>query len=185
MKVLVGYATRHGATAGIGQRVAAVLTDAGLEVDLARIDTVGDISKYDAFVIGSAAYYFHWLKEASSFVRRHVDVLRDRPVWLFSSGPVGPDKVDAEGHDILKGAEPKEFVDFLVAINPRDEHVFFGAFDPDAEPVGLMERVTRMLPAVREALPTGDFRDWAEIDRWAEGIASELKAVAQPVPVPA
>ena len=32
-----------------------------------------------------------------------------------------------------------------------------------------MERVTRLMPAARDALPTGDFRDWAEIDAWSGG----------------
>jgi hypothetical protein len=44
-----------------------------------------------------------------------------------------------------------------------------------------MERIgtwfTRM-PMVRDALPAGDFRDWLQIESWAEGIARELKQVA-------
>jgi hypothetical protein len=30
------------------------------------------------------------------------------------------------------------------------------------------------MPAARAAFPVGDFRDWQEIDVWAEGIAKEL-----------
>jgi menaquinone-dependent protoporphyrinogen oxidase len=182
MKVLVAYATRHGATAGIAERIARVLEGAGLTVDLTKIDDVRVTDDYDAFVIGSAAYYFHWLKEATRFVREHQRDFGKRPVWLFSSGPVGSDKVDAEGHDVVKGAAPREFTEFAQTLDARDQHVFFGAFDPDAEPVGLMERFTRLLPAVREALPTGDFRNWTEIESWARQIADELKLTGQRVP---
>jgi menaquinone-dependent protoporphyrinogen oxidase len=79
---------------------------------------------------------------------------------------------------VLEASEPTEFAEFAAAIHPRGERVFFGAYDPDAEPIGLMERLgarfTRM-PAVREALPAGDFRDWPEIEAWADGIARELQ----------
>lgn len=182
MRVLVAYATRHGATAGIAERVASVLEESGLSVDVKKIDDVSSTDEYDAFVIGSAAYYFHWLKEATRFVREHKSDFRQRPVWLFSSGPVGDDKVDAEGHDVLKAAAPREFMEFAQTLDARDQHVFFGAFDPDAEPVGLMERFTRLLPAVREALPSGDFRNWADIESWAGQIADEVKSSTRRAP---
>ena len=60
-------------------------------------------------------------------------------------------------------------------IHPRDQRVFFGALDPDAPPIGLAERLARHLPAVaRDAIPSGDFRDWEAIDAWADQIALEL-----------
>ena len=30
------------------------------------------------------------------------------------------------------------------------------------------------MPAARDAMPEGDFRDWDAIDAWAAGIAAEL-----------
>jgi menaquinone-dependent protoporphyrinogen oxidase len=95
-------------------------------------------------------------------------------VWLFSSGPLGSETVDAEGNDVRETAEPKEFAEFRDALNPRDMRIFFGAYDPDSRPVGLMERLTRMMPAARDALPAGDFRDWPEIEAWAGSIARDL-----------
>jgi menaquinone-dependent protoporphyrinogen oxidase len=117
---------------------------------------------------------FHWLKEATAFVRRHRSILAERPVWLFSSGPLGTETVDAEGNDVRAAAEPKEFAELRELIGPREERIFFGAYDSDAKPIELMERLTRMMPAAREATPAGDFRDWAEIEAWADWIASQL-----------
>jgi menaquinone-dependent protoporphyrinogen oxidase len=178
MKVLVAYASRHGATSGIAERIAAVLQGRDIEASAEDVEQVGDIAAYDAFVVGSAAYMGRWLKEASAFARRHRSVLATKPTWLFSSGPVGTDTVDAKGNDVRAAAEPKEFAELRETLHPRDEHVFWGAYDPDARPVGFAEavgqRILSMMPAARDALPAGDFRDWPEIDAWAETIAAQL-----------
>jgi menaquinone-dependent protoporphyrinogen oxidase len=185
MKVLIAYASRHGATRGIAEKIADTLRRHELDVSLQPVDAAADVATYDAFVIGAAAYYNRWMKEAARFVRDHRDLLADRPVWLFSSGPVGTDLVDDKGRNVLEAAEPKEFEEFVALIGPRADRVFFGAYDPDNPPTDLAERVVRMLPAIKKLLPTGDFRDWAEIEAWAEGIAAELApatAAAEAVP---
>jgi len=69
MTVLVAYASRHGATVGIAERIAVDLREAGLAAEARSMNDVADIDGYDAFVIGSAAYMFHWLKEATAFVK--------------------------------------------------------------------------------------------------------------------
>ena len=183
MRVLVAYATKHGATRGIAEKIASTLRRRDQDVDLRQIDDTIEAADYDAFVIGSAAYMGGWLKEATNFVRRNESLLAKRPVWLFSSGPIGTDTVDAKGRDVRVASEPSEFAEFRESLRPRDAHVFFGAYDPDAPPVGLAERLgsvfTRM-PAIREAMPAGDFRDWAEIEAWAERISVDLVPLAVP-----
>ena len=188
MTTLVAYASRHGATRGIAERIGDVLAREGIEVRVEPVEAVGAVDGYDAFVIGSAAYLGEWLGDATTFVRLHEDTLATRPVWLFSSGPVGPDKADAEGRDLRERSRPREFDEFAGSIHPRDERVFFGAYDPDAEAVGLVERVgswfARWIPEIRESLPAGDFRDWPEIDAWAQGIARDLAVLpAEPAGV--
>ncbi len=173
MTVLVAYASRHGSTMGIAERIAVVLRAAGLRTEVRSVDAIGDITPYDAFVIGGAAYLFHWLKEATTFVRRHRDTLARRPTWLFSSGPLGPDLVDKAGRDILEVTRPREFDELEGLIHPRDERVFFGAWDPDDPSAGIGEWVLRHLPASPE-IPSGDFRDWPAIDAWAASIADDL-----------
>jgi menaquinone-dependent protoporphyrinogen oxidase len=180
MNVLVAYSSRHGATAGIAERVAAALRDAGLAAEALPVAQVHDVERYDAVVVGSAAYMYHWLKEAARFVRRHRDVLAQRPVWLFSSGPLGTERVDADGVDVLEASRPKEFDDLVPLVGARGTQVFFGAWDPEAPPVGLAERMVRHMPAATDATPAGDFRDWAAIDAWAGEIARELGAAADP-----
>jgi menaquinone-dependent protoporphyrinogen oxidase len=174
MKVLVAYASRHGSTQGIAERIAGVLERRGFEVSLQPASSAESVEGYDAFVIGGAAYMGGWLKEAGQFVRIHRELLATRPVWLFSSGPIGPDRVDKSGRDVLESTRPREFAEFDELIYPRDMRVFFGAFDPAAPPVGFAEKVMSLTPA-RSAMPSGDFREWPAIEAWAEEIALALE----------
>src|SRR5688572_27488118 len=116
MNVLVAYATKHGATRGIAERIAQTLNDEGLDAELVDLERPPSVGKYDAFVVGSAAYMYHWLKEATEFVRDNEATLTSRPTWLFTSGPVGTDTVDKQGRDVLETAKPKEFQEFADTI---------------------------------------------------------------------
>jgi len=180
MSILVAYASRHGSTRGIAERIAERLRADGLAADALPASEVRDATPYDAFVVGGAAYMFHWLKDATAFVERNRALLATRPTWLFSSGPIGTDIVDKKGRDVLETTVPKEFPGLREAVHPRDAKVFFGAIDPGAKPVGLAERFMALVPAARDALPKGDFRDWPAIDAWADRIASELGATGRP-----
>lgn len=175
MKVLVAFASRHGSTQGIAEHIARTLTGRGITTVTAAVEDVERLDDVDAIVLGGAAYLAHWLKPAVRFATEHEAELSSKPVWLFSSGPLGTNPVDAEGQDVLESARPKEFDELSSLLRPRGEHVFFGAYDPAAPPVGLGERVVRHLPAARGSLPGGDFRDWEAISAWAEEIAADLQ----------
>lgn len=176
MRVLVAYATRHGATAGIAERIATRLSAAGLAAEAVSVENVHSLEGFQAVVLGAATYLGRWLKPAVSFARTHRDDLSARPLWLFASGPLGTDLVDDSGRDVLESTRPREFEGLTASLHPRGERVFFGAFDPAEKPVGLGERVVRAMPAMKGALPTGDFRDWDAIDAWAAQIAEKLQA---------
>lgn len=175
MSTLVVYASKHGATRGIAERIAVSLNAAGERAETreagqaARAD---DLTRWDAFVVGSAVYLGHWQPAAVEFVRANRGILAERPVWLFSSGPLGTELTDAKGRDLTVTSVPAEIADFTRAIEPREHCVFFGALT--AEGLGFAGRALRALPAGRKILPLGDYRDWDEIDAWATGIAAEL-----------
>jgi menaquinone-dependent protoporphyrinogen oxidase len=171
MTILVTYASKHGATQGIAERIGSKLCQLGQDAVVRPIAAVEDValSTYDAFVIGSAAYYFHWTKEATEFVRHNREVLAQRPVWLFSSGPLGTETTDAKGRDPRETLVPKEFAELRQAMHPRDARIFFGALD--SSQFGFPERM------FAKRMPQGDFRDWDEIDAWAEEIARALASI--------
>lgn len=161
MSILVAYASKHGSTQGIAERIAEQLRQLGKQAEARPVEAVEDPGSYEALVIGSAVYYGSWLKEATEWVHRNRAVLAKLPVWLFSSGPLGTEVQDAE-------QQPKEMAEFRETIAPRDQRVFFGALDPSR--LSFAERM--MVKAVRA--PAGDFRDWEAVEAWAASIARDL-----------
>jgi menaquinone-dependent protoporphyrinogen oxidase len=158
---LVTAASKHEATWEIAERIGAVLVQAGIETTVLPVEVADEPDRYDAAVIGSAIYYGKWLEPARRYVERYAEMLRARPVWLFSSGPLGDPPHPAE-------AESAQ-VDALVAASGAREHrLFTGRLDRD-----LLGRRERILARAVKA-PEGDFRDWTAIDRWAREIARVL-----------
>ena len=162
MRILVSTASKHGSTAEIGAEIAGVLAEAGLDVAVVAPDGVKSLEGYDAVVLGSGIYVGQWLAPARDLVERLADELVQRPVWLFSSGPVG---------DPPKPEEDPEEIGELLEITHAREHVTF-AGKVDKSELGLGEKV--IVAAVR--VSEGDFRPWADVRAWATGIAEALRA---------
>lgn len=160
MRVLVTFASRHGATREIAATIAEVLEEAGHEAMLFPAEDVRVLDGYDAVVLGAAVYMGRWHPDARDLVKRLADDLSRVPVWLFSSGPVGP-KLDVP--DTSLDAERT-----MTRIGARDHRVFGGVIDP-----GELRRRERAVVRMVKA-PSGDYRDWAEIRAWAREIATSL-----------
>jgi menaquinone-dependent protoporphyrinogen oxidase len=185
-KVLVVYGSRHGGTRGIAERIGEVLRTEGLEADVAAADQVRDVRAADAFVVGSGVYMGSWLKEAVDFIAKNEATLASRPLWLFSSGPLPGSSASKSADDPLADAlgpeegpgsgGRKKIAELSAATHPRDHHVFLGAFDPKEAPRAMSERLVRMMPASKDLLPAGDFRDWEAIEAWSREIAATLRS---------
>jgi menaquinone-dependent protoporphyrinogen oxidase len=171
-RVLVAFASRHGATRELAATVARELDRAGamrgsrLTAVLAPVQRQPDAVHFDAVVLGSAVYGGRWLEPALSWVEDMSAELRERPVWLFSSGlPAAPaaGRLTGDGRWVAD------------AIGAR-EHRLLG---------GRVER--RLLStAERSAWPAspawaGDHRNWPAVREWCARIAHEV--AARPVPV--
>jgi menaquinone-dependent protoporphyrinogen oxidase len=163
MRVLVIVASRHGSTDEIGDVVAGVLRERGHEVERMPPGEVASLDDADAVVLGSAIYMSQWLEPARDFVARNADELRRLPVWMFSSGPVGPEARPAPATTRIHA--------LLDAVEPLDYQVFSGVVDQSV--LSLRERsIVRMVGAAE-----GDFRDWDAVKAWAAAIADTLAAV--------
>jgi menaquinone-dependent protoporphyrinogen oxidase len=166
IKVLVAYASKYGATAEIAEKVGQTLRQAGLQVDVMSVNLVSDLAQYKAVVLGSAIYMGQWRKEVGKFLQSNEKLLAERPVWLFSSGPMGK----GDPVQLVKGWRfPKKQRAIIERIKPRDTAIFHGMLD--MKKLNFFERwIIRNVKA-----PVGDFRDWDAIASWAAAIAGELQ----------
>ncbi|MEX1172818.1 MAG: flavodoxin domain-containing protein [Chloroflexota bacterium] len=173
VRVLVISASRLGSTRQIARRIADRLAAAGIDTTTMDAGTADDdvgLPAYDAYVIGSAVYGGHWVASAMDVVRHHRQQLVGRPIWLFSSGPVGETAVRHEA------VEPKDVAEIWTSLRPRDHRTFAGALDRSKVEASSLDRVERFV--ARRFVPEGDYREWEAIDRWADAIAHELATVA-------
>lgn len=162
--VLVTYASRHGSTAEIAEAIGAELRAHSLDVDVRAMHDVDTIYPYDAYVLGSAVYMGSWMREARRFVDEHYELLSTRPVWLFSSGPIGePASV---------GAETFDATDLARDLHAADHRLFDGKLDHHVLRLGdrALARALRV--------PDGDYRDWDAITQWAGDVARTLGLVS-------
>ena len=164
MKMLIAVSSKHGSTREIAGSIAGTLREAGIEVEVVDPQHVESVAPYDGAIVGSAVYMGRWMGPARDLVNRSADALRTRPVWLFSSGPMGRDIVDP--------ADAAEGLRLLQLVGAREHRVFPGK--ADKHELGFAERA--ILRMVKN--PYGDHRDWTAIREWATSIASELSTVA-------
>ena len=164
MKVLVTASSKHGATTEIAERIGETLAAAGLDADVRPPEAVPSVTGYDAVIVGSAVYAGRWLGPARNLVERESAALKTRPVWLFSSGPLGDPPKPEEA--------PEELGHLGEATHAIEHRVFAGKSDRKA--LGLAERA---IFAVVKA-PEGDFRPWADVTEWAMQIARTLNEPA-------
>jgi menaquinone-dependent protoporphyrinogen oxidase len=158
--VLVTYGTTNGSTAQIAETIADVLRKDGLTVEVLPAQSVTSVAAYDAVVAGGGLYAGRWHKHARRFLRRHRHDLAERPLWLFSSGPLD---ASASERDI----PPVPGVKKAMAELDAREHVTFGGCLEE----GAKGWVARMILRNGKG---GDFRDFTAIETWAAHVADEL-----------
>lgn len=165
MRILVIAASKYGSTLDIARAIGEELLADGLEAEVVEASAaaarVGNGRAFDAFVIGSGVYMGAWLKEAESFVTEHQAELRAKPVWLFSSGPLGHENPKPEG-------DPARVPELMEMTSAREHRVFVGRLDTGRLSLGD-KLIAKMVKA-----PAGDFRDWRAIRGWAQEIAVAL-----------
>jgi menaquinone-dependent protoporphyrinogen oxidase len=164
MRVLITAATRHSATREIAEAIGAGLAEHGFDAEARPIDEVEDLSGYDAVVLGSAVYMGRWLKPARKFAEHNATALTAIPVWLFSSGPLGP-----PAH-LVPGEEPTDITMLMKLTGARQHRMFAGRLEHQR--LGFAERAA--VKAVHA--PEGDCRDFSAISDFASEIAGQLAA---------
>ncbi|MGY1688275.1 flavodoxin domain-containing protein [Geodermatophilus sp. SYSU D00867] len=167
-RVLVAHASRHGSTREIAEALARDVggSPAGRSVGLSAAALPAgsrpDPAAWDAVVLGSAVHAGRWLPPAQDLAVRCAGVLRRRPVWLFSSGPIGDPPYPPE--------DPQDAAAPAALLAPRGHRVLPGRLDRALLGSGGRAVVTAM------RAPVGDFRDRDAVRSWAGEIAGAVAA---------
>ncbi|MCL2803507.1 MAG: flavodoxin domain-containing protein [Micrococcales bacterium] len=158
MRALVCVASKHGSTLQVGQAIERRLAAHGLEVDLMSPEAVTSLEGYDVVVLGSALYANRMMPAMAAFTHRWGEALARLPAYLFTSGPLDPGPVD--GIPL-----PRDARDLAAFIGAREAKLFAGSMAPAG--LKATERAVMRMIGARG----GDYRDFAQIEEWADAIA--------------
>ncbi len=170
VKILVAYASAHGTTGEVATFISKTLEVYGAEVTCAAVESVEDVSSYDAFVLGTAIHEGIWLRSMMLFIDKFEAELAQKPVYFFVTCLR---IVEADGYDHVM----KNYMHMptLEKLKVRKVNAFGGAIrlnEIDWEErwtLGLRYDGTNL-----QARLNADYRDWYSIGAWTNNIAKEL-----------
>lgn len=173
MRILVVYATTQGTTESIALRIRDRLLTHNLgEVELAAVtaEPAPVPQAFDAVVIGSCIHQQAWLKSGADYIKTLATDLsggkKPALVWAFSVG-LPPDV------QWMKDLEERKMEKWLRKYIPalKGHTLFKGQWKRE----GLPRYVRIVLTCLGTKFE--DKRDWESMDKWADGIAEELRKV--------
>jgi menaquinone-dependent protoporphyrinogen oxidase len=164
MKILVVYATKSGCTEDVARRIGAGLRKLGADVKVMPFSAKPDPAGWDAIIAGSGVRAGKWHHEAPAWIRKHADVLKRKPLALFTVC-MTMQRGQQKAPEVLAYTKP---LIQQTGITPVGIGLFAGWFLP--EKFGAFERfILKMTKA-----PQGDFRDLAAIDAWTLDTAPRI-----------
>jgi menaquinone-dependent protoporphyrinogen oxidase len=176
-RVLLVYASTHGHTARIADRIARSLEGEGVEVDVRAVGDAGDASPrdHDGAIVGASLHEGRHQREIVEWVRHHRLPLDDCPNAFFSVSLTAADDTDE-----ARAATQECIDDFLddTGWTPNRSVAVAGAlqyreYDP-------FSRLLMRLKMRQGGHPTDtshdvDYTDWDAVDDFAREFAARLK----------
>ncbi len=164
-KILVTYASRFGATAGVAEAIGKTLAESGAQVDVLPMREVKDLSQYRAVVAGSAINAAAWLPEAMQFVQTHRAELAQKPFAAFLvCMTLAMRNADQYRSHVATWLDPVRAL-----VKPVSEGLFTGVLQISKIP-SFSDRLKFRLSVLFGVWKEGDHRDWKAIRAWAESI---------------
>lgn len=170
MKVLIAYATAHGSTAEVAQRMGEILQENDLTVDVENVVNIKSVAGYDAYIIGTAIHSGNWLNEAHKFIIDFADELAEKPTYCWVTCIR---VLESHGYDwVLNNYMPPWL---LKTLNVQELTAFAGKLDLDEVSMDEEWALALKYDGQRSARDhDGDFRDWNLIRDWTENVAQKL-----------
>jgi len=165
MTVHVITASRHGSTADIGEAIARTLRDLGFDVVCEDANGATLPPPGEPVVLGSPIYMGRWMRPARHLLDQLAAEAPARTVFVFSAGPLGdPPQPDDGGDDA---------VERFAAERAPGARIFCGKLKRSS--LGRLERIA--MGAAKA--PEGDYRDWEQIEAWAQEVGRGLAAAGE------
>lgn len=169
-KILVTYASRTGATAGVAEAIGKTLAENGAEVEVRPMQDVTDLAPYWAVVAGSAIQGKAWLPEAMHFVQTHRAALNQKPFAAFLvCMTLAMKNADSYREFVKDWLEPVRAL-----VKPVSEGCFAGVLDINKVP-SFSDRLKFRVSVMTGVWSEGDHRDWDAIRAWASDLAPKLQ----------
>jgi menaquinone-dependent protoporphyrinogen oxidase len=161
--ILVTYASRFGATAGVAEAIGKTLAENGAQVDVLPMKDVKDLSSYRAVVAGSAINGGAWLPEAMQFVQSHQAELKQVPFAAFLvCMTLAMKNGEQYRSNVSTWLDPVRAL-----VRPVSEGLFAGMLEIDKIP-SFSDRMKFRLSVLFGVWKEGDHRDWNAIQSWAQ-----------------
>lgn len=171
---LVIYASTHGHTARIADRVAQAMRARGLAVDLRDVAHAIDVQPghYDLVVVGASLHKERHQKAMADWVRARREALEQRPSLFFSVSLAA-----AEDSDEARAATQRCIDEFCADTGwtPRRTEAIAGCLqyrEYDVFTRQLMRLLMRKMGHPTDASRDYDYTDWDAVDRLASEMAT-------------
>jgi menaquinone-dependent protoporphyrinogen oxidase len=181
-QVLVVYASTHGHTARIAERLGAVLREQGIGVRLLTVEDAGadvDPSAFDGVIVGASVHAGHHQRRVVTWMSEHRAALNGRSSAFFSVSLTAADDTD----------EARETVQALIddvldasGWTPTVTTAFAGALQFHAYNVAervLMRLIARRHGEHADGHADVDYTDWSAVERFGQRFAATVMAPSE------
>ncbi len=175
--ILVVYGTTEGHTAGIAERIGAVMRDLGHEV---HVHDSRDLLKttlehaYDGVIVGGSVHAGEHQRGVREFVGQHRDLLDRVPSAFFSVSLTAAEPDEEAKRDVQAvvdkfaqetGWQPRHIEPIAGALVYSQYNIFVRH---------IMKLIAKRLGRPTDASQDYDYTDWDGVERFARGFAGQL-----------
>lgn len=170
-KILIAYGTEAGSTGEVAEAIGEEMKAAGAKVFVQPVESVSDLTPFDAIVLGSAARIFRIIPKPRKLLRKLKRNLRKTPTAYFLVCLTMSEDTPENIEKAIKFAKP-----MLRITEPVSLGLFGGCMDPD--------KLSGFAAKTMGSLPKEDHRDWDAIREWAretyKGLNNQLARFRSP-----